>query len=93
MLAEGGKVRGIDLDPLAADEVRQVVFFVELLETAIGRRRIRRALYGQLLVRRQARRRASRDASFLRAVQRPAPPHRGLRPENTQQVGKVGAQQ
>ena len=46
-----------------------------------------------LLFRRQARGRASRDASRLQSVPRPAPPPRGLQPAHTHHVGKIRAQQ
>ena len=46
-----------------------------------------------LLFRRQARGRASRDASRLQSVPRPAPPPRGLQPAHTHHVGKIRARQ
>ena len=46
-----------------------------------------------LLFRRQARARASRDASRLQSVPRPAPPPRGLQPAHTHHVGKIRARQ
>ena len=54
MGAEGIQIRGVDFNAVAANKVSQIVFFIKLLQAAIGGSGIRGALNGHLLVCRQA---------------------------------------